>query len=602
MEINYILTFSGIAFLGFFCQWVAWKMRLPAILFLLMAGIVSGSVLNLLNPDQVFGEMLFPVVSVAVAIILFEGSLSLKFKEIKGIEKVVWRMVTVGVLFSWLSIALFCYWLLDLDWHLAALFGAMVVVTGPTVIGPMLRSVRPQAAIANILRWESILIDPLGALLAVLVFNFIVVQTTGGNEWLAVTFVFGKILIAGALFGCGAGYLCGILMRKDLIPEFLHNFFILASVVVVFGLSNTLEHESGLLAVTVMGIWLANMRGVETADIVDFKESLSIVLISGLFILLAARVDINELITLGWQSLLVLAFVQLVARPLKILFSTLGADLNWREKVMISWIGPRGIIAAAVSALFAIRLDQLGFENANVLVTLTFVVIIGTVVLQSLTAKPLAKFLGVREPSPQGLLIVGANGVARAIAKAVKASGFEVLLADSYRTNILEARMLGLKVFLGNPVSSLAEKEINLVGIGRMLGLSQNEDLNFLAAQRYQREFGKKGIFTLGSQASQFKSERHLVSEDMKGQVLFGGDCTYGKLASMIARGAVMRTTNISEEFTLEDYIKQYGDNKVIPMFVVTTKKKLLVLTKSPTKEEVVSGCKIIALVPVEED
>ena len=599
MESNFILSFAMVGLLGLVCQWVAWRLRLPAILFLLLTGIAVGPIGGWLNPDAMFGEMLFPLVSMAVAIILFEGSLTLKFKEIQGMESVVWRILSFGLVASWVSISVFTSWLLDLDWHLSLLFGAMVVVTGPTVIVPMLRSVRPNARITNILRWESILIDPLGALLAVLVFNFIVAESTGGNEWLAVMLVFFKILAIGSALGCGAGYICGWLLRNDIIPTYLHNVFILISVLAVFALSDTLEHESGLLAVTMMGIWLANMRGVETENILDFKESLSILLISGLFIVLAARVNLDDLLQLSWQALAILGFVHFIARPLKIISATMGTSITWQEKTLIAWIGPRGIIAAAVSALFALRLSQLGFENADLLVALTFVVIIGTVVFQSLTAKPLANRLGVVEQAPRGLLFIGANQVSRTIAKELKRLGFEVMLADSYRSNVRQARMDGLKTFHGNPVSRLAEKELDLVGIGRMLGLSQNDDLNLLAVQRYTREFGKKRVYSLPTQASQRKSERETVSEELSGIALFSEDATYSKLASLVAQGAEMRTTNISEEFRFENYLEKYGSN-AIPMFVLDPRKHLSILSGVPSQDQVPPGSKVVALVKAE--
>lgn len=600
METNWIATFAGIGVLGMACQWVAWRLKLPAILFLLITGIVVGPVVGWLNPDALFGEMLFPLVSLSVAVILFEGSLTLKFNEIQGMESVVWRILTLGLLASWVSISLFTWWLLGIDWHIALLFGAIVVVTGPTVIVPMLRSVRPNTRITNILRWESILIDPLGALLAVLVFNFIVAQSSGGNEWLAVITLFFKIFVIGIALGCGAGFVCGLLLRKDVIPAYLQNVFILITVFAVFALSDTLEHESGLLAVTVMGIWLANMRDVETENILDFKESLSVLLISGLFILLAARVDIDGLLQLSWQALTILAFIHFVARPLKIVSATMGTSITWQEKTLIAWIGPRGIIAAAVSALFALRLQQENYPDADLLVSLTFVVIIGTVVFQSLTAKPLASALGVVEPAPRGFLIVGANLVCRTIAKAIQENGFDVLLADSFHTNVRQARMMGLKVFHGNPVSRLADKELDLIGVGTMLGMSQNDDLNVLAVQRYQNEFGKKRVFSLPSQGSQRKSDRELVSDELAGIKLFAPDNTYSKLASLIAQGAEIRTTNISEEFTLLDYQEKYSSN-AIPLFVISDKKQLVPLSGWPTEDQAVAGSKIMALVKVEK-
>jgi len=305
-------------------------------------------------------------------------------------------------------------------------------------------------------------------------------------------------------------------------------------------------------------------------------------------------------VELSWQAITILAFIHFIARPLKIVSATLGTSITWQEKALISWIGPRGIIAAAVSALFALRLQQENYPDADLLVSLTFVVIIGTVVFQSLTAKPLAAMLGVIEQAPRGMLIVGANPVCRTVAKAIQENGFDVLLADSYHSNVRQARMAGLKVFHGNPVSRLADKELDLIGFGTMLGMSQNDDLNVLAVQRYRNEFGKKRVFSLPSQASQRKSEREVVSEELSGVRLFSPDMTYSKLASLVAQGAEMRTTNISEEFTLADYAETYGSN-AIPMFILN-KDLLKPLSDWPTEEEAVPGSKIIAMVKMEKN
>jgi len=552
---------------GLLCQWFAWSVKLPAILFLLLAGICLGPLSGLLNPDQLLGELFFPLVSLSIAIILFEGSLTLKFGEIRGLGKVVRRLVSIGVLITWLVMATACHLLLGLGWPLSLLFGSLVVVTGPTVIVPMLRSVRPNARIANILRWEGIVIDPIGALLAVLVYESIVSFGQGG-EISYTLFIFLKTLLVGGLFGCATGYLLGTALRHQLLPNYLHNFATVTLVLLVFAGSNALQHESGLLSVTLMGIWLANMKHIDIEEILSFKEHLTTLLISGLFILLAARIDLQQLIQLGWISVFLLLIVQFVARPLSVLAATLGSELSWRERSLIAWIGPRGIVAAAISALFALRLEAAGFEQASVLVALTFIIIVGTVIFQSATARPLARILKVSEPAPRGFLIVGANPVARAIASALEGQGFTALLTDSNWENIRAARMAGLNTFYGNPVSEYADNRMDLVGIGHLLGLSPQRELNALACMRYRLEFGEHRLFTLSNSSEDNVSEKLSIAQKHKGRTLFNSDLSFSKFASLISQDAKMRVTTLSETFSFEDLISKQGC-KLYPLFAI---------------------------------
>jgi NhaP-type Na+/H+ or K+/H+ antiporter len=339
----------------------------------------------------------------------------------------------------------------------------------------------------------------------------------------------------------------------------------------VFAASDLLQNESGLLTVTVMGLWLANMRNVPIENILNFKESLSILLISGLFILLAARMDFTHFQALGWPALGVLAIMQFVARPLKIAVCTWGSSLTWSERALLAWVAPRGIVAAAVAALFALRLQQQSFADAELLVPLTFMVIIGTVVLQSVTARLVASWLGVAEPEPRGFLIVGASRVARAVAVALKKRGYESLLCDSNWDNIRAARMEGLTTFYGNAVSEYADRRLDLVGIGRLLGLSPQSELNALAAHRYRREFGDKNTFTLPSNGDDDKR-----SVAVAGQVAFGEDVSYAKLASLLAQDAEIRETKLSESFDFDAYYKQYY-KKAILLFAIDPKQRLRV-------------------------
>lgn len=562
-EQEILLAFGGIGVAALGCQWLAWRLKLPAILFLLLSGIMAGPILGWLDPQEMFGPLLMPLVSLAVALILFEGSLTLHLSQWREIGTVVRRMVTLGALSTWVVISAATHWLLGFDWLLAILFGTLTLVTGPTVIVPMLRVVRPKAAVANILRWEGIVIDPIGALLAVVVYSFIIASAAGdGLSQSLLTFA--GVILCGSAFGVAGGWLLGQVIRHQWLPEYLHNLASLAAVLGIFIASNQVMHESGLLAVTLMGMWLANMKGVDVRQILHFKENLSVLLISGLFILLAARLDLNALLGLGPAVLALLLVIQLIARPLNVALSTWGSQLNWRERALLAWIAPRGIVAAAVSAIFAIRLDEAGHAGALLLVPLTFAVIIGTVVLQSATARPLARLLKVAEPAPSGFLIVGANAPARALGTALQQLGSRVLLADSSWENIRAARMEGLPTYFGHPASQHADAHLDLVGLGHLLGLSPAGELNTLACTRFRHDFGHQRLFVLASGLERQRSDKHRASDEHRGRLFGSQALTYVQLANLFNQGAELYTTHLTEAFGWADYQALHGDRATL--------------------------------------
>ena len=588
-----IIAFALIGLISFASQWLAWRVKLPAILFLLASGLLIGPVTQQFNPDALFGDLLFPLISLAVAIILFEGSLTLDLKEIRSQKGVVQRLITVGAGITWAVVAVATHYLFGLSWELSILFGALTVVTGPTVIVPMLRTVRPNADVGNILRWEGILIDPLGALLVVVVYEFIVAQ---GQAQGAVSgmLAFVEIIASGTVLGLAAGWILGFILKRRWVPEYLENMATLTMVFLSFSVANMLAHESGLLAVTLMGMWLANQKDIRIGEILNFKEHLTVLLISGLFIILAARLTLDDLIALGWMPFALLAIMQFVARPLSVWVSAIGSTLSWQEKSLLSWIAPRGIVAAAVSALFAIKLEQSGEAEAAVLVPLTFSVIFGTVVLQSATSRMMARWLGVAEPPPNGFLIVGANTIARTIALELKKNKVDVLLTDSNWDNIRAARMDGLRTFYGNPVSEYAEQRLDLVGLGKLLGLSPERSINTVAGMRFGNEFGQHNIYALRTSVDARLSEMHIDGEEHRGQYLFSKDLTYSKFSSMLAQGAELHSTRLSSEFTWNDFQQQNGKD-AIPLFAITPEGKVLT-SKIGSNFEPKNGWKVISL------
>ncbi|MCA0934438.1 cation:proton antiporter [Vibrio alginolyticus] len=566
---NEALVLSAVGVIGLGCQWLAWRLRLPAILFLLLAGIIIGPFMQWLKPDEVLGSLLFPLVSLAVAVILFEGSLTLNLKEIRGVSGTVWSIVSIGAIVSWLVTSAATHYFLDFTWELAMLFGSLTVVTGPTVIVPLLRTVRPKSALANILRWEGILIDPLGALFVVMVYEFIVSHSAVNSVE-----VFAKIIGIGIILGVASGAAVSAMLRRGWLPEYLQPFSVLMVVLGVFSVSNHLESEAGLLTVTVMGMWLANAKEINIQQILHFKEHLTILLITGLFIFLAARISLDDFAALGTGAMMLFVFMQLVSRPLSIFISTIRSNLEFKDKLFLSWVAPRGIVAASISSLFAIKLIEYGVNGASLLVPMTFMVIIGTVVLQSVTARPAAVALGVEESAPRGFLLIGANRVAREIGQALARYDRRVLMTDSNWEYISQVRMLGLDSYYGNPISSHADDNLNLIGIGQVVALTSDQHFNIMACMRFVDDFGEDKVHCLRKTKAN-GSEKHSVAEEYHGRLLLGGNVSYSQLASLFSRGAEIKHTRLSDSFTYQDYQVHHKNNLVIPLFFVEEKGRI---------------------------
>ena len=569
---NPTVQFALIALFGLLSQWTAWRLKLPAILFLLITGIVFGPYLGIIRPDELFGDLLFPLISTCVALILFEGSLTLNYQEIKGQSRLVQRLTTIGGLITWLMITVATHYIMDVSWPISFLFGAITIVSGPTVVMPLLRTVRPTKNVANVLRWEGILIDPIGALIAVLVYEFLITTSTGYALGHTMA-IFLKVVLLGGILGFASGYFLGTIIRKQWIPDYLYNLATISGVAAVFAGANVIENESGLYAVTIMGITLANMRNVGIEEIISFKEHLSLFLISAVFIILAARVEPQYLLDLGLPALALFLVIQLIVRPIMVFLVSFDTDFNWREKLVLSWIYPRGIVAAAVAALFSLHLEHSAIKEGEILVPLTFAIIIGTVILQSLTAKPFAQLLGVAQKKPNGILFVGANQVSRELASSLQTQGFDVTLADSNWDYIKNARMENLPTFFGNPVSEYAERHLELSNIGMLIASSPLKDLNALACSKYRSEFGSSNLYYLNSSAEARASSKHQTATAHRGKILIDEDYTYSQFNAALKQEAKIKTTLLSEAFKFADLLAQ--DRELTPIYAIDPKGKL---------------------------
>lgn len=596
MHNDLLIDIAIVLGLGMFAQWFAWRVRQPSIIFLLLFGLIVGPISSILSGnghaildvEHFLGDLLFPIVSASVAVILFEGGLSLRFRDLEGTGGVVWKLVSIGVVISWVISAVAAQWLFGVSWEIALLLGATLVVTGPTVIIPLLKQIRPKGRVGSILRWEGIVIDPVGAILAVLVFETITLEP-------GITPVITAVVITLTV-GLGIGWVAAQFMvevfRRYWVPDSLQNPITLGIVLGAFAISNVIQAESGLLTVTVMGIVMANQRRFDIHHIVEFKETLQVLLLSILFILLSARITPEDLTSIGINTFIFVLIIIVIERPLAALFSSLGSDLSWRERVFIGWMAPRGIVAASVASIFAIELSEKGIEGAEILLPVTFAVIIGTVATYSLTSGIVARYLGLAEKNPQGLLIVGAAPWIRELAKQVTFAGYRVILSDSNQDHVSRAREEGIEVHYGNILSEIAQDEIHFGGIGRLLALTSNHEVNALAGEHFQSTFGVENVFELQHRESE---DRDRMSMHLGGRAVFPSGTPPEVIRRRYMEGARVMTLTIGDAQIATNAIP----NAILPLLLMPDNERLLIWTEedSPALR---SGVRVIGLVESE--
>jgi len=556
---SFVVGLVSVAVLGGVAQWLGWRLRLPAILLLLLFGMAAGpDGIGLVPTDAMFGDLLLPFVAVSVAILLFEGALTLHLPELGAQSWVVAKLVTIGAAVTWILAAVAAHFVLGLSWSLAILIGAVLTVTGPTVVLPLLRQIRPTGAGGAVLKWEGILIDPIGAVLAVLVFEALV---DGG---VSPAFIgIAKTIFAGGAFGFLPALFLVVCLQRYWIPDHLHAVAAVTFALLGYQLANTFQHESGLLAVTVMGVVLANQRRVDISHITEFKENLQVFIISALFILLAARVrwaDLQELLVPEFG--IFIGILVLVVRPLAVALCTGGGGLSRRDRIFLSAMAPRGVVAAAVTAVFALRLEEEGFAGAERLVPLMFMVIAVTVAIYGLLGRPLALSLGLAERNPNGFVLVGAHRLARSLAHALMQADLPVLLVDTNVGLVETARDEGLAVYHGSVLSDQADEELELPGIGKLLALTPNDEVNALSARHFVHLFGRQNLYQLspGRRPHGGSSE---LSSDLRARVLGDDDLTFEALEERMRAGSRFKSTILADEDGMEGWWAEHGEHAV---------------------------------------
>ncbi len=599
-----MVELAGIIILGILAQWVAWKLKIPAILPLILIGLLVGPLSTFMSSDGkqwllpiwngeygLFpGENLFYFVSLAVGIILFEGGLTLKRNEISKVGGSIGRLISIGAMITFVGAGVAGHYIFGLDWRIAFLFSALIIVTGPTVITPILRNIPLKKDVAAVLRWEGILIDPIGALVAVLVFEFISVEGDSGYTKQALL-DFGKIVVIGLAFGTAAGYALYLSIKKKLVPHYLANVVSLSLVMAIFVLSDLFAHESGLLAVVVMGMFLGNSDLPSLKELLYFKESLSVLLVSILFILLAANISVEDLLLVyNWKTAILLAIIIFVLRPLTVFASTIGSSLKVNEKLFISWVGPRGIVAAGISSLFGSKLVSKGVVGAEYITPLVFAVVLVTVIMNATTARIVARWMGVFLTKSEGILMVGASKVSRLIATYLQKNNRHVVLVDSNKLNIDRAKELGLEAFASDIYSDDLADNIELNDVGYLLAMTGSDEINKQAISRFGKYFGENGTFRL------MTSEEMRHRNDLVAKELFSFTHDYARFTEVAQDFPSIQEIPIKNHNQFLRVLGIIDDNDdAIPLFLKRAN-GFLELINSPSELEIGEGCNLVYL------
>jgi NhaP-type Na+/H+ or K+/H+ antiporter/outer membrane protein OmpA-like peptidoglycan-associated protein len=543
-----VIAFIGV--LGIGAQWLAWRTNRPAIVLMLGAGFIAGPVLGIFDPEHAFGELLEPMIAIGVALVLFEGGLSLNFRELRDTSAAVGRMATIGVALGWLFGALAAYAIAGLLWPVAVLFGGILIVTGPTVVVPLLRQATVQARPASLLKWEAIVNDPTGAMCAVIAYEYFRLSGTGAT-WMEII----PPMLLAAVLAAVLGYLAARFVAwsypRGLVPEYLKVPVLFVTVIALFVISNAIENEAGLVAVTVMGIALANMNVQSLRSIHPFKETVAILLVSGIFILLSASLKWSDLAYLNWRFGLFLLVLLFVVRPATVLLTLLGSSIPWNERLFVAWIAPRGIVLVAISGLFALRLTELGYADGNVLIGLSFAVVVATVLAHGFTIDLAAKLFGVKGETRPGLLLVGSTPWTIALAEMMQELKTPVMVVDSSWQRLTPARRKNLPYYHGEILNEATEHNLDLSPYQALVAATENEAYNTLVCSEFAHEIGRDAVYQIGQQGDD--DDRQSMPEALRGRALFESGYGIDDIAERLAQGWQLRKTKLSDSFKFED-------------------------------------------------
>lgn len=564
MEHHLSVILITIVALGVFSQWIAWSLRIPAIVLFLITGVLAGPVFGVVSPTEDIGAVLSPLVGLAVAVILFEGGLSLRLHEFKEAASGVKRLVSVGAALSWLLYTLAAYYIGQLSIAVSLLFGAILIVTGPTVIIPMLRQAGLNRRTASYLKWEGIINDPVGALLAVLVFQYFVFAGGDADAGAQVFIDLGWAILVSFALGGGVAWTLGWAFNRIWVPEYLKAPMTFACVLVVYGLANEMFAEAGLLAVTVMGMVMGNLSIAGMAELRRFKEYITILLVSTIFIVLTADLDPNVLVHLDWHAAALVFAVLFIMRPAAVLLSTMFTDMNWRDRILVAWIAPRGIVAAAVAGVFGPLMIEAGYGGAEELLPLIFAIVFSTVILHGFSIGRLSRWLRL-SAEPNGVLIVGASPWATELARTLTNElHVQVLLVDSSWHRLRTARLAGVRVLYGEVLSDQIQQSLELNEIACLLAATSNDAYNALVCSHFVTSLEHDRVFQLPMYAAEESNDSKIVSRPLRGRPAFHDNAQYEELWRKHFQNWQFHKTRITETYTREDFRRDCPTDAII--------------------------------------
>ena len=562
-DLMFQIALIGVAGIG--AQWLAWTLRIPAIALLLAAGFLLGPVFGVLDPAATFGEVFKPAIALAVAIILFEGGLTLNFAEIKETSRAVRRIILIGGPLVWLFSTLSAHYAAGLSWPTSVVVGAILVITGPTVIMPLLRQAQLRRRPASLLRWEAIVNDPIGALYAVIAFEIFLVFS-GEHQALGLAGTAAAAFGFATLGGYAIARVLAYVFLRGWVAEYLKAPVLFAAVLMAFAVSDMILEEAGLLTVTVMGITLANTKLASLTEMRRFKETVTVLLVSGLFVMLTASLPMAALTGLGWGSFAFAALVLFVARPLAIWIATIGVDLTWQERALVSWIAPRGIVAVAVAGLFGAALAENGVPDGAELAAISFLIVAATIVLHGFSLGPLASWLGLKTAARPGVLIVGGSAWSIAFAEKLIDLDTPVMIADDNWNRIKEARLRDIPVHYGQILSEEAHHSVEFNRYSHLVAASDNDAYNSLVCTEFAPELGRSNVFQVGKLRE--GTERKALNFTIGGQSVFDPPRDYGELRRAIWRGHTFTSTLLTEKFDYTRFRETRPEDTAVIMWI----------------------------------
>ena len=570
-SVNLLNELGIIVGVAIFTRWLAWKIKTPAIILLILAGLLVGPVFNFINPQETFASLYYPIIEIAIAIILFEGGLNLKFHEFKSIASGISRLISLGITLNWILGTLAAHYLANLSWSVSFVISAILVVTGPTVIIPAIRQARLDRKVGQYLKWEGIINDPLGVLLATLAFEFVIYQGSSSLQFIFVSLL--KVLFLAFVLSAVFGLILKLLIQKSLIPDFLKVPVILAAVIVLYVLSSSIYEGSGLLAATLLGIFFGNQDLKFSTELSKFKESISIFAISVVFILLSSSLDFVILERIDFKTFGFILLVSFVTRPVALLLSTVGSSMAFKERLLVSLYGPRGIVAASMAGILGVKLSAAGYEGSEMILPIVFAIIFLTVLVSGFSLEPIAKALKLSVRNSHGLLLIGASPWVLDFARKLKELKIPVLIVDSSSSKLKDAMNAGIDCHCGEILTDLDEGKIDLTKYNYAFAVTYNDSFNALVCEKLSEDFERSNLFQLPIHGGNTSLDE--LPESLGGTPLDQNKALYENLLKRHYESWEFVSNEISPSFSFADLITKYKDSDAIHFLLLHKDQKL---------------------------